>query len=161
MKLLLNRKYKNCKNGSRVYCIGKMYVDGVYVCDTIEDKDWGWDANTPTAEIALTKKKNKSLTAIPHGTYKVRMDRVSPKFNKYAYYHNFCGGKLPYLCDVRGFEGILIHKGVTEKSSAGCIIVGYNTIKGQVTNSQKAFESLYKLMLHAKEHDEDITITIQ
>ena len=161
MKLVLDRKYKNCKFGGRVYCIGKMYVDGVYVCDTIEDKDWGWDASTTMTEIALTKHKNKSMTAIPRGTYKIRMDRVSPKFNRYQYYHNFCGGKVPYLCNVRGFEGILIHMGTSERSSAGCIIVGYNTIKGQVTQSQKAFESLYKLLLHAKEHNEDITITIK
>lgn len=161
MKLLLNRKYKNCKAGSRVYCIGKMYVDGVYVCDTIEDKDWGWDGSTPLADIKAIKAKNKSMTAIPHGIYKVRMDRVSPKFSKIAYYKNFCGGKLPYLCSVPAFEGVLIHKGITERSSAGCVIVGYNTIKGQVTRSQEAFEKLYRLMALAHAHQETITITIQ
>ena len=161
MKLLLDRKYKNCRLGTRTYCIGKLYVDGIYVCDTIEDKDWGWDGSTPIADIKAIKAKNKSLTAIPHGTYLVSMNRVSPKFSKYAYYKNFCGGKVPYLNCVPGFEGILIHKGVTEKSSAGCIIVGYNTIKGQVTNSQKAFESLYQILLTAKAKGEKITITIK
>jgi len=161
MKLLLDRKYKNCRLGSRTYCIGKLYVDGIYVCDTIEDKDWGWDCSTPLAEIKAIKAKNKSLTAIPHGTYTINMDRVSPKFSQYSYYKNFCRGKVPYLCCVPGFEGILIHKGTTEKSSAGCIIVGYNTIKGQVTRSQAAFESLYKLLLQAKAHGEAITITIK
>lgn len=161
MKLLLDRKYKNCKLGSRIYCIGKLYVDGVYVCDTIEDKDWGWDETTTMTEIALTKHKNKSLTAIPHGTYSISIDRVSPKFSKYAYYKNFCRGKVPYLRNVRGFEGILIHCGTSEMSSAGCIIVGYNTIKGQVTRSYEAFEKLYKLMLNAKSKGETISITIK
>lgn len=161
MKILLDRRYKNCRIGSRIYCIGKLYVDGVYVCDTIEDKDWGWDGDTPVADIRSIKSKNRSLTAIPHGTYIVSMDRVSPKFSRYAYYKNFCSGKVPYLNCVPGFDGILIHKGSTEKSSAGCIIVGYNTIKGQVTNSQKAFETLYKLMLQAKARVEKITITIK
>lgn len=160
MKLLLNRKYKNCKIGTRTYCVGKLYVDGVYICDTIEDKDWGWDCDTPIDDIKAVKAKNKSMTAIPHGTYSISMSRVSPKFSRISYYKQFCGGKLPYLCRVPGFEGILIHKGASEKSSAGCVIVGFNTVKGQVTRSQEAFESLYRLLLTAKVHGEKITITI-
>lgn len=161
MKVLLYRKYKNCTLNGRVYCIGKIYVDNVYVCDAIEDKDWGWDSSTPSAEIKAIKAKNKSLTAIPHGTYKIRMDRVSPKFSQYSFYKNFCGGKVPYLCNVPGFEGILVHSGSSERSSAGCIIVGYNTIKGQVTNSQEAFKKLYRLFAMAAHHGEEITIEIK
>ena len=163
MKLLLDRKYKNCKLNGRVYCIDKIYVDGIYVCDAIEDQDWGWTQSTPLKDIASIKKTNKSKTAVPRGTYNVTLNVQSPKFSnakKYPYYVKYCKGYLPRLLDVPGFEGILIHCGTTEKSSAGCIIVGYNTIKGQVTNSQKAFESLYKLMQTAKMHEEKITITI-
>lgn len=36
MKLLLDRKYKKDS-----YSIGKLYVDGAYFCDTVEDKDRG------------------------------------------------------------------------------------------------------------------------
>lgn len=164
MKIELNRKYKNCKLGTRVYCIGKLYVDGIYVCDTIEDKDWGWTSETPSMEIAKVKAGNKSLTAIPQGTYDVTLNIQSPKFSnqkKYPFYWKLCKGFLPRLLDVKGFEGILIHCGNTERSSAGCIIVGYNTIKGQVTDSKKALESLYKLMNVAKAHGEKITIIIK
>lgn len=36
MKITLNRKYKKA-----TYSIGKLYIDGVYFCDTVEDKDRG------------------------------------------------------------------------------------------------------------------------
>ena len=42
---------------------------------------------------------------------------------------------MPRLLNVKGFDGILIHKGSNADSSAGCIIVGKNTVKGGVTNS--------------------------
>jgi hypothetical protein len=63
------------------------------------------------------------------------MDIVSPKFSKKAYYKSFCNGKMPRIMNVKGFEGILIHKGSNADSSAGCIIVGKNTVVGGVTNS--------------------------
>jgi hypothetical protein len=92
----------------------------------------------------------KSQTAIPTGTYKVTLGVVSPKFSQKPYYMKFCGGRVPRLLNVPAYEGILIHIGSTEKSSAGCLIVGYNTIKGRVTNSQVAFEKLYSMMRGAK-----------
>ena len=131
----------------KMYQIGHLYVDGVYVCDTIEDVDRGLSQGMPLEQIK--KIKVKSETAIPRGRYRVRIDIVSPKFSTKTYYWNYCKGKLPRLMDVPGFEGILIHKGVNQRSSAGCIIVGYNTVVGQVTQSQQAFEKLYALLKSA------------
>ena len=53
-----------------------------------------------------------------------------------------------------------MHRGKDEKSSAGCVILGYNTIKGQVTNSQEAFEKLYKILDEVNKRKEKITIEI-
>lgn len=131
------------------YCIGHLYVDGKFVCDTIEDTDRGLTQTMTDAEIK--KRKVYAQTAIPTGLYKVTLNVVSPKFNQKPYYHKFCGGKVPRLLNVPGYDGILIHMGSTQNSSAGCLIVGYNTVKGRVTNSQEAFEKLYKILSGTKE----------
>lgn len=137
-----------CYN-SKTYCIGHLYVDGKYVCDTIEDVDRGLAQTMSEAE--LKKLKVPSETAIPTGMYRVTLGVVSPKFRQKPYYWNFCGGRVPRLLNVPAYDGILIHMGTTEKSSAGCLIVGYNTIKGRVTDSQKAFEKLYNILRCTKE----------
>lgn len=131
------------------YCISHVYVDGKYVCDVIEDTDRGLTQTMSDAEIK--KRKVYAKTAIPTGRYNVTTFIASPKFSKMDYYKKFCGGRVPRLLGVPGFDGILIHRGVNENSSAGCLIVGYNTIKGRVTNSQEAFEKLYKILKTAKD----------
>ena len=138
----------------KTYCIGRLYVDGMYVCDTIEDEDLGLDQSWSLEKIK--QKKVKSKTAIPTGTYEVTLNIVSPKFSKIAYYKQFCNGRVPRLLRVPGFDGILMHIGKDERSSAGCLIVGYNTIVGKVTKSQQAFEMLYALLKNA----DNITIEI-
>lgn len=117
MKLKIDRTYKKEK-----YTIGRLYVDGVFFCNTLEDVDRGLDESTTAIEIA--EKKVYGETAIPTGTYKVVLDVYSPKFGKKEYYKNFCGGYLPRLLNVKGFNGILIHRGVDQYDSAGCILVG-------------------------------------
>ena len=128
MKLTLDRKYKK-----DTYSIGKLYIDGVYFCDTVEDKDRGLKASDSLDKIKATKVYDK--TAIPLGTYRISMAVISPKFSQKAYYKSFCNGRMPRLLNVKGFDGILIHRGTNADSSAGCIIVGKNTVKGGVTNS--------------------------
>ncbi len=144
MKLRLDRKYKKA-----TYSIGKLYVDGQYFCDTVEDKDRGLTDKDSLEKIKATKVYAK--TAIPLGTYKITMGVISPKFSQKPYYKAFCNGRLPRLLNVKGFDGILIHKGVNADSSAGCIIVGKNTVVGGVTNSQFYFEKLYKMMAEAQQ----------
>lgn len=143
-----------------LYAIGHLYdAEGNYLCDTIEDTDRGLTNDMNLAEILKVKVKSK--TAIPRGRYRVTLDVVSPKFSLKPYYKKFCGGKVPRLLDVPGFEGILMHKGVSEKSSAGCIILGYNTVKGMVTNSQAAFEKVYRLLQSYKAQGHKIYIQIK
>ena len=154
MKVNVVRRYNNSK-----YCIGDLYVDGVWFSNTIEDTDRGLDNSMSVSDIK--KKKVYAQTAIPTGTYDLTIDIISPKFYQKPYYKSFCNGYVPRVLNVKGFDGILIHKGVNQNSSAGCLIVGYNTIKGQVTNSQQAFEKLYKLFKQAKNKKEKMTITYE
>lgn len=154
MKLLLKRIARKPN-----YTIGKLYVDGKYVCDTIEDKDRGLDNSMKLSEIL--KKKVKHQTAIPTGTYDLTINVVSPKFSlKDFYKKNANGGRVPRLLKVLGFDGILMHCGINQNSSSGCIIVGYNTVVGKVTNSQQAFIKLYEILKTAKK-GEKITIEIK
>jgi hypothetical protein len=141
------------------YCISHIYVNGEYVCDAVEDVDRGLDQKMPLAEIR--KEKVYRMTAIPTGTYKLTMNVPSPKFAQIDYYKRYCKGYMPRLLDVPGYDGILIHRGSSANSSAGCVIVGYNTIKGKVTDSQKAWEKLMKkYLMPAKVLGESITYTI-
>ena len=140
------------------YTIGHLYVDGKYVCDTIEDKDRGLTQEMPLAEIQ--KQKIMTQTAIPKGRYRVTLDVCSPKFRKKPYYRQFCGGYLPRLLNVPGFEGILIHPLNNPLQTYGCIGVGRNTKVGELTQSKDTFKKLYKKMKAAHERGEKITITI-
>jgi hypothetical protein len=153
LNLKLDRRYK-C-NG---YTIGHMYVDGKYFCDTLEDADRGL-ADTMT-EAEIKAKKLKSITAIPTGVYYVNMNTKSAKFGDKPFYRQTCGGKLPRLLGVKGFDGILIHCGNTAKDTDGCILVGENKVKGQLINSRETFQRLYAVLKDAANRRATITITI-
>lgn len=154
MEILIKRIAKRDK-----YTIGKVYIDGVKICDSIEDKDRGLTQNMSLEEINRIKIKHQ--TAIPSGVYDVTMKVKSTSFSKKNYYKQYCNGYLPRLLNVKGFEGILLHKGTDQDSSSGCIILGYNTIVGKVTNTQKAFETVYAMLKKASSKGEKITLTIK
>lgn len=140
------------------YTIGKMYVNGEYVCDTLEDKDRGLTSNMSVAQICGVKIKGE--TAIPTGRYLVDMKTVSPRFGGRAQYQ-FCKGRLPRLCNTIGFQGVLIHIGNTAKDTEGCILVGENKERGKVLNSKATFNRLYLRLAIADKRGEQIWITIE
>ena len=152
MKIEVKRIF-NCST----YCISHIYIDGKYICDGIEDTDRMLDDSMD--ENYIKSKKVYGKTAIPIGNYKMTIDVISPKFSQKKYYKYFCNGKLPRLEYVKGFSGILWHKGNTEKDSAGCLILGYNKIKGKVIDSQRAFETVYRMLDIAKRIGESIWVT--
>lgn len=136
MKLTLKRIAKK-----DTYTVGKLYIDGVYFCDTIEDKDRGLYQKQDIQE--LKKIKVPSKTAIPTGIYKISLNIVSPKYSTKKIYQEICKGKVPRLLNVPGYEGVLIHIGNTAEDSAGCILVGQNKVVGKVINSTETFRKLY------------------
>ena len=139
IKLRLERRYKGSK-----YTIGKLFINDEYFCDTIEDIDRGLKSSMSVEYIK--KKKVYAETAIPTGTYKIEMT-YSSKFKRI----------LPLLVDVKGFSGIRIHRGNTEKDSSGCIVIGENKVKGRVINSTPYEVVLVKRLLE----EDDIEITIE
>lgn len=150
MKLKLDRFYKGPN-----YTIGRLYIDGEYFCDTLEDVDRGLLQSMSLEEINSLKMYGE--TAIPRGTYKITLNIQSPKYKNRNQY-KFCKGYLPRLLDVIGYDGILIHIGNYPKDTLGCILVGENKVKGQVINSTATFKKLYNILLNATD---DIIIEIE
>lgn len=154
MIITVDRKWK-----LPTYTISNLKIDGEWFCNVVEDTDRGLDENMPLSEIKAKKKKD--VTAIPTGAYEVTLNTVSPKFSKKPFYQaNANGGRVPRLLNVPGYEGILIHCGSNATHSSGCLIVGYNKIKGGVTDSQNVFKKLYKKLKEASDKKEKIVIKI-
>lgn len=154
MKIVVKRLYKKAK-----YTIGRLFIDGKLICNTLEDTDRGLTQDMSLEEIK--KKKIYGETAIPTGTYNVTLNVVSPKFSTYSFYKEVCKGKLPRLLNVPGFDGILIHVGDGYRGpdlTYGCILVGDNTIVGGLTNGKERFKQIYNILKTAKDN---IQITIE
>ena len=134
------------------YTIGRLYIDGVYFCDTLEDKVRDLNKN---GKFDNGEKKVYSETAIPYGIYKVDINTVSPRFKNRVWAKPY-SGKIPRLLNVNSFEGVLIHPGTTSKDTSGCLLVGRNTIVGKLTQSQSTFHKLMSKLKGKK----DITIEI-
>lgn len=135
MNLVLKRIAKR-----DTYTIGRLYIDGQYWCDTLEDR----------VRDLSKERKVAGETAIPAGTYDVVVN-ISPKFKRL----------LPRLLSVPHFEGVLIHRGNTATDSAGCILVGENKAKGEVLNSTVWERRITEYLLDAQNKGEDIKITIE
>lgn len=153
MKLLVDRRWPKA-----TYTIGRLYVDDVYFCNTLEDRDRG--LKQTDTEAYIKSRKVYGETAIPKGTYGVAMNVTSPKYAAVAWYWKLCQGKMPRLLSVKGFDGILVHPGNNPLQTLGCLLVGKNTKVGELTESKATFEKLYKKMKAAYDKGEEITIEI-
>lgn len=141
MELLLERKW--CKEE---YTIGRLSINGVFFCNTLEDKVRDINKN---GTFDCGEFKIKGHTAIPYGEYEIKVT-YSPKFKR----------ELPLLLDVKHFEGIRIHRGNSKKDTEGCILPGENKEKGKVLNSTKYELELTKLIKEANNKGEKVTIKI-
>ena len=153
MELVLNRKYK-----LPTYSIGKLYVDGVYFSDTLEDEDRNLYQGMGLEWIEKVKVYGE--IAIPFGRYKITLVK-SPKYSKKPKFVELTDGRMPYINNVPGWTGCLIHSGNTNKDTLGCVLVGENKEKGKVINSFETFKRLWKILVEANEKGEEIWLTIQ
>ena len=142
MELRLERKYRNNN-----YCIDKLYINGKYFSDVLEDPDRGL---TDTMSLEEIKKiKIKGNTCIPYGTYNITIT-YSPRFKK----------NLPLLNNVKGFDGIRIHSGNKHQDTEGCLLPGFNKVKGQVIDSRVTTDKLIAQIQQVLNKGEKVTITI-
>lgn len=113
--------------------LGKMYINGEYFCETLEDVDRGLHQSLPLEDNKRLKIKGE--TCIPYGKYKGIVN-VSPAKKR----------ALPRLLNVPAFDGILVHKGNTNKDSLGCILVGRKRNIDSIVQSTIMEEALLRIM---------------
>jgi len=126
MEITLERKIHNIDSTE-----GNLYIDGKWFCNTIEDR--------VRAKPGEWKKELKvyGKTAIPYGRYPVLVT-WSNKFKR----------QLTGVFNVPDFEGIRIHNGTSELSSAGCIIVSYkdDDANHKLVNDKAAMNDLCSMV---------------
>lgn len=149
MELVLNRILK-----TNDYTIGELSVNGTIICDTLEDRVRPLPEtcpNTPKGIGCKCKEKVYGKTAVPAGTYKVKLG-YSNRFKRI----------LPQVLSVPHFLGILIHSLNKSSETEGCIGVGEWDGKTEdwISNSRKNFNKLFEMLKKAENDGEDITITI-
>ena len=132
MQITLKRIFKGPD-----YTIGKLYIDGKYFCDTLEDR-----VRAPGVKVP-------GRTAIPAGKYKIKLTE-SLRFKKL----------MPRLENVPGFTGVLIHSGNTAEDTEGCILVGRNRVKGKVLDSRETFQKLFTILWVVSLGGENLEIEI-
>lgn len=113
MNLKLIRKYpkSDC-------VIGELYLNGAFECYTLED---------PERTVKI-----KNVTAIPKGTYEIRIT-----------HSNHFKRDLPLLLNVPNYEGVRIHSGNTAADTEGCILVGKGKAANSISQSRDAFNALF------------------
>jgi hypothetical protein len=109
------------------HTIGKMYIDGVYECYTLED-------------VVRNGSKVIGKTAIPTGEYKIIIDK-SVRFKQ----------DMPHILNVPNFTGVRIHAGNTSADTDGCILLG-TTWSGKdfIGNSRSAYKKFFDKLKQAK-----------
>ena len=137
MRLTVRRFITNEKS-----TIGRLLIDDVTECYTLEDKD----RQLENGGIKVPKE-----TAIPRGIYKVIVD-WSNRFNRL----------MPHILDVPQFTGIRIHSGNTDKDTEGCILVGKKVSEDEnaVLESKLAYDPLFERIRTAYNNGESILLEV-
>lgn len=117
MRLRVERRWAKEK-----YIIGRLFVDDVFFCHTLEPPRTG------------------EHPCIPQGHYKVEM-YPSGKFHALR----------PILLNVPGRSGILIHEGNFPRDTMGCILVGKNERVGSLNYSRNTLSNLMRRIQQSKD----------
>ena len=133
MELKLERKIFNEDSTE-----GNLYIDGKWFCNVIEDKVRAKPGQWQSSLKVYAK------TAIPYGRYSVLVT-WSNRFKR----------MLTGIFNVPDFEGIRIHNGTSELSSAGCLIVSYkdDDKNHKLINDKAAMNDLCKLIEKAQKKE--------
>lgn len=130
---------------------GKLYVDGVFECFTLEDE--------------IREEKVFGETAIPPLTTEILLRNEGGMTAKYKKrFGEFHQGML-WLQNVPGFNWVYIHIGNNDDHTDGCVLVGQDRAlladgNSEVYGSEAAYVSLYKKIIAAMDDGRNVTIQI-
>lgn len=147
--ILQNIRFKFTKNSTT----GKLFIDnafsGIYI---LEPTDMGLEDSMTLAQIMAVKNPRlavtpKKYTAIPSGTYDLRMVPVAPAFlAHYPYFIQTKVYQLPEVQNIKDYSSVLFHIGnfenAVKQDSEACQIVGNTMAEDAVYGSGQAFEIL-------------------
>lgn len=114
---------------SLVSTIGRLAIDGIFECWTLED-------------VVRDGPKIPGKTAIPAGRYEVVVT-FSQRFQR----------PLPLLLGVPHFTGVRIHPGNTDADTEGCILVGRTKGENFIGESRSAFSLLFLKLQQAVQRE--------
>ena len=128
---------------------GKLYIDGKYMCNTLED--------------IQRDVKIKAETAIPKGEYIVTLRNAGGKNEKYKDKFGSWHKGMLYLNNIPDYEYVLIHIGNSKKDSEGCILVGLgkDVKTNTITQSTDAYKLIYPIISKALINKEKVEITVK
>lgn len=130
--------------------MGRLILNGNYLCDTLEPPSMGFSATSSLERIRNAKKRQK--IAIPSGLYRLQMG-FSPRFSPRPFYKACGGGLLPRVLSVPAFSGVLIHCGNTIRDTLGCVLVGRRADASTLVESQKTYSRLMRQFFEPASRD--------
>lgn len=122
---------------------GKLFVNGLFECYTLEDKD---------RKLEDGNVKVYGESAIPRGKYNIRITH-SNRFKK----------DLIKIDNVDGFSGVRIHSGNKPEDTEGCILVGLINQSNNdnfIGSSRPAYNALHNKVRKALDNGEEVTLEI-
>jgi hypothetical protein len=126
--------YREPSGSDRTY--GKLYIDGVYFCETLEDPE--------------REEKVYGVTAIPRGRYLVTLE------------HSQCfGPNTITVHDVPDCDGVRIHGVNTVEDSHGCPLVGATRTVDGIARGTPVLDLLKRRVRNAIAYGLEVSLFIK
>ena len=123
--------------------LSKLFHGLEFVCDILEDEV------RELPGVPVSEWKIHGVTAIPHSTYKIILER-SQRF----------GADTITLLDVPGYKDIRGHAGNTSADSEGCLLFGTRNSACTVAHSRDALAYVKHMVQAALQRGEHVDIEI-
>jgi len=131
------------------FTIGRLYIDDVLECYTLEDE----------------KRDVKVMheTRIPSGKYEIKLRTFGGHHEKYKVRFKDIHKGMLWLQDVPKFKDILIHCGTSEKDTSGCLLLvtNVNLVTGIGSQSSLAYAKVYPKIANELEKGNKVFIEIK